>query len=735
MSEARPIQPQFALHTILYICDSDERRLSAKEMLSQSELIVATAKSGPDGLQLRDGVQADLVVLDSDDRNGDLETCRALRRAPTDADLPIVVTAAADDLTFINKALEAGATDFVVAPIDFHLLSCRIRYLLRAAQVRIDLRATHEQLATAQHIAKLGHWRWTTANDRVRLSAEAARILEIEAPVTLGRETGTEETTSPDSIEVDWEDFLDRFHDLDRHRVRRTLSEVEPGRPTVRLEHRLAWGDTEVCQEAQATGGPNQALTVTGTIQDISDRKRAERRIIRLAYNDELTKLPNRTFFIDTLNAMLEGLQPTDQLAVMGVHLTGLYRLIDTFGHDAGDQLIRVVAERLLQVPDDTESITPEETLSFDEGFGSGGTLLARVAQEGFMYLFRSVLSADDAWRRAARVHRVLSEPIDIAGHPVVPSVCVGLALYPEHGSSSSALLKSVETAQHRATEMGAGQTLMFDESMFAQLRERVTVEVALRQAIEQGLLELHYQPKVAADSGRPVGMEALVRWTDPLLGRVSPGRFIPIAEETGLIIPLSEWVLRTACIETLRLRNNGFENLRVAVNVSAEQFLKPNFIHHVQQTLQETGLPPEGLELEITESLLLRDTEVAIAHLCRLRDLRVRIALDDFGTGYSSLSYLHRFPVDTLKIDRSFIAELTDKPKSASIVRAIILLSHGLDIRVVAEGVETAQQLDALRKMGCEVIQGYYFSPALPSADLENWLREAMFSRSAVGE
>ena len=465
---------------------------------------------------------------------------------------------------------------------------------------------------------------------------------------------------------------------------------------------------------------------MTGTIQDVSERKRTERHIIRLAYHDEQTDLPNRRFLWDSLLDMIDRIErgANESLALVSIQLEAVNRVLESLGHDAADQLIKTIADRLDALPEQTDTLNPQDTLTLDSTQQDGDVLLARMATDCFMFVFRNIQDEDDVWKNAERLYEICSSPVEVSGQPVNPSACVGLAMYPHHGETASALLKNVQAAHHRASTPGFAPVVMFDESMHAKARERMTIEIALRQAIDEEGLDLYYQPKIDATTGVAIGMEALLRWNHPDLGFISPNRFISVAEDSGLIVPLGNWVLRTACAQTLQWRTEGFSDLRVAVNISAQQFLKPDFVDVVIQALTETGLPAAGLELEITESLLMRDTEIAVRHLNELRAYGVHIALDDFGTGYSSLSYLHRFPLDTLKIDRSFVIEMHHKAESATIVRAVILLAHNLNLRVVAEGVEELEQLESLRKLGCEEIQGYLFSRPLPKADFRSWIQ-----------
>ena len=639
-----------------------------------------------------------------------ISTCGALRAEPTAVDLPIVVQI--DGAATVDRAIQAGATTFFSSADEPAAFVGRLRCVLRDARTRSGLRRTCELQARVHRIAALGYLTMDWAEDLVCVSTEAARILGCGTTAT----------------KLTWEEYLDRVHDEDRHRIRRSFADLSAG-ASLRVEHRLATSTSEavyVCQEAEAARSPGGGLVVTTTIQDVTDRKRAEGHVIRLAYYDELTGLPNRTFLNDALGHLVEGcVESDDRFALMSIAIEGLNQIVDTFGHDAADHLLKMIAERLGHLPENTDTVTPEDTLSLDDTHSDGGTLLARVSVSSFMFVFRGIQDEDELQRYAERIHKTLSEPVEVADHPMVPTAGIGLAMYPDHGKSASTLMKNVETAQHQAVSSGPSRCVMFTEALYESARARVTLEMALRRALEQGAFELHYQPKLDSQTEATVGMEALLRWTDAEFGAVSPARFIPIAEENGLIVPIGTWVLKTACAQTAAWRASGYPDLRVAVNISAEQFLRPDFVHTVQDALQSTQLAPIGLELEITESLLMRDTTVAVRHLNELRQLGVRVALDDFGTGYSSLSYLHRFPLDTLKIDRSFVSDMTHKPDVATIVRAIILMSHSLNLRVVAEGVEAREQLEELRRLGCEEIQGFYFSRALPRGAFDEWLRK----------
>jgi diguanylate cyclase (GGDEF)-like protein/PAS domain S-box-containing protein len=437
-------------------------------------------------------------------------------------------------------------------------------------------------------------------------------------------------------------------------------------------------------------------------IVDITERRKAEARIAYMAHHDGLTNLPNREFYQERLKQALEqGAAGDNRVAVMCIDLDLFKNVNDSFGHPMGDRLLQAVADRL-------------------KAQLRGNSLAARLGGDEFAVILPGAVSPNEASDVAARLIQVLSEPYEIDGQELVIGASVGLALSPGDGASSEDLMKNADMALYRAKEDGGGVHRFFEKEMDRQAQKRRDLEHDLRRAFAQGEFELHYQPLVDLASNRISGFESLLRWQHPDKGMISPADFIPVAEDIGLIVPLGEWVLREACAEAAKWP----DDIKVAVNLSVVQFRSRNLVQMVVSALAQSGLAPTRLELEITESIFLAETEANLATLHQLRELGVSISMDDFGTGYSSLSYLRSFPFDKIKIDRSFVKDLVERSDCVAIVRAISGLGRSLNITTTAEGVETVDQLDWLRAEGCNQVQGFLFSAARPASEIEELLQ-----------
>ena len=436
-------------------------------------------------------------------------------------------------------------------------------------------------------------------------------------------------------------------------------------------------------------------------ILEITERKRADERIQFLATRDPLTGLPNRLLFNDRLALSVSNSQRGGrQLALLFIDLDRFKNINDSLGHAAGDAVLITTAVRLASVM-------------------RMGDTLARLGGDEFMVLLENFSTMDDVVQVARKLLDVFATPFPVVEHSLTTSCSIGIALYPNDALSVEALVRDAETAMYHSKAKGRGTYQFFSAEMNANVRERLQLENGLRSALADGQLRLAYQPKVDIASGRIVGVEALLRWSHPELGIVAPQRFIPIAEETGLIVEIGLWVLREACSQAQRWRESGHPELRVAVNLSVRQF-GPDLVAGIESTLRETGMDPALIELEITESLFLRDQEENGAILNQLAALGLHVSLDDFGTGYASMNYIKRFFVDALKIDRSFVRDITSNPHDLAIVKAVLAMAQSLGINVIAEGVETDNQLQVLRALGCNEYQGYLFCAPLPAADLE---------------
>jgi diguanylate cyclase (GGDEF)-like protein/PAS domain S-box-containing protein len=435
-------------------------------------------------------------------------------------------------------------------------------------------------------------------------------------------------------------------------------------------------------------------------VVDITERRKAEARIAHMAHHDGLTNLPNRELFQERLTQALEGGSQANRVAVLCIDLDLFKNVNDSLGHPMGDRLLRLVADRLRSLV-------------------RGNDLAARLGGDEFAIILVSDASPNGVSDFAARLIGTLSAPYDIDGHELVIGASVGIAMSPGDGATSEELMRNADLALYRAKGDGRGTHRFFEREMDRQAQKRRDLELDLRHAFANGEFELHYQPLLDVATDRISGFESLLRWRHPDKGMISPADFIPVAEDIGLIVSIGEWVLREACAEAAKWP----PEIKVAVSLSPVQFRSRNLVQVVVSALAHSGLSPTRLELEITESVFLAETEANLAILHQLRELGVGISLDDFGTGYSSLSYLRSFPFDKLKIDRSFVKDLASRADCVAIVRAISSLGRSLNITTTAEGVETMDQFDWLRAEGCQQVQGFLFSPPRPAAEIEQLL------------
>jgi diguanylate cyclase (GGDEF)-like protein/PAS domain S-box-containing protein len=440
------------------------------------------------------------------------------------------------------------------------------------------------------------------------------------------------------------------------------------------------------------------------TGRDISERMAFQERLQYIAHHDVLTNLPNRALFVDRLKQALARARWHNRIvAVMFLDLDRFKHVNDSLGHEAGDQLLTESARRL-------------------EANAREGDTAARFGGDEFVLMFDDLASAADADELATKTLNVFAQPFMVDDHELYLTASIGISLFPDDAEDSRTLLQNADTAMYRAKEMGKNNIQFYSREMSERVVRRLSMETGLRRALEHEEFALHYQPIIDVESGRPVGAEVLLRWEHPERGLIAPADFIPLLEDTGLIVPVGEWVLRAACAQA-QAWPGDCAKCRIGVNISGRQLNAPNFLATVERVLAETGLPPRRLVLEITESFLMHNIDAALSTLNALAQQGLRLAIDDFGVGYSSLTYIKRLPVHTLKIDQSFVRDLTSDPDDASIVNATIAMARSLNLGVVAEGVETVDQLNILRDLGCRKMQGYYFSRPVPERELVSLL------------
>lgn len=528
-----------------------------------------------------------------------------------------------------------------------------------------------------------------------------------------------------DADDLTLESWHERIHPEDRERVTRSLFAASSG---VSDE---VWGEEYRLRRDDGTyawvidrgvllyDDEGQPSRMVGTIRDVTDLKETERRLRDdlseritleqqaryLATHDHLTGLANANALVELVDAAISKARATGRrVAVLDLDVDRFKVINDGYGHPYGDLVLQAMTARL-------------------QTMVRAGDTLARHGGDEFLILLSDVVEPTDAYEAAQRVIESLSEPFVVEGREIHASVSIGVAVYPDECETADELIDNADVAMYHAKEAGRRTYQVFEQSMAEATQRRLDLETRLRAAAASNDLSLAFQPKLDLKTGTIVGCEALLRWNDPVLGSVSPAQFIPVAEDSGLIVPIGDWALRTACSQARAWQDSGLPPLRVAVNLSARQFLQQDVVAWVTRTLSDVGLSPEQLELELTESLIAQDIEKVIRTISELRSLGVKIAIDDFGTGYSNLSYLTRFRVDVLKIDQAFVRTMLTEKSDAAIVRALISLAHDLDLRVVAEGVESEAEREYLARHGCDEIQGYLISKPVPADEFQGLL------------
>jgi diguanylate cyclase (GGDEF)-like protein/PAS domain S-box-containing protein len=463
--------------------------------------------------------------------------------------------------------------------------------------------------------------------------------------------------------------------------------------------------------------GMPEAVTVIS--KDITEHKKTEEQVRFLAYFDSLTGLPNRFFFKELLDKALSHAERHKLiLATLFLDVDNFKRINDTLGHDIGDELLQAVTARLLKSVRNSDSISRANDNTITN-------TLSRLGGDEFVVLLSEIADVPDAAVVARRLLKDISEPYMLKGHKVIITASVGISVYPSDGEDAQSLLKYADLAMYHAKDIGKNNYQYYTESMKSAAFERLTLEGELNKALEKDEFSVYYQAKLDVQSRKIIGMEALIRWKHPEKALVSPSGFIPLAEETGQIIAIDEWVLHTACLQNKAWQDAGFAPMVIAVNLSTSHLENRKLTKVVAKALQDSGLEPQCLELEITESKIMKNPVISIIVLNELKAMGVRIAIDDFGTGHSSLNYLRQIPLDYVKIDRSFVMNITTSPHDTAIIKSIITLAHSLDLKVIAEGVETEQQLEFLREHECDEVQGYLFSKPVTADIFTQLLKE----------
>lgn len=637
----------------------------------------------------------------------DAQGLEALRRAQIAAPrVALVVLTGTDDDTLALEALQEGAQDYLVKG------QIEARGLLRALRYAVERKMMEEALFIEKERAQV----------TLNCIGDAVVCTDVPGNITFLNVVAEQMTgwSRKDAIGQDMANVVRLLDAGSREVVPSAMLALRGRDGTSSSSQSILVGrdGRELPVNESAASIDSREGVSTGAVmvfRDVSASRVLERQMVHSAQHDALTGLPNRTLLNDRVNqAIVSARRHMKQVAILFLDLDGFKHINDSLGHSVGDRLLQSIAKRLL------ESARASDTVS-------------RQGGDEFVVLLSETERPEDAAIAARRILRALAGPHDIDHHELHVTASIGVSVYPEDGLDAETLIKNADTAMYQAKENGRQGYQFFKPAMNARAVERQSIEMSLRRALERDEFELHYQPKIDFRTGAITGAEALLRWTHPTRGSVSPAQFIPVAEDCGLIVPIGNWVLRQACMQAQAWADEGLPVATMAVNVSAKEFRNGHFLEGLFAILGETRLDPRSLELELTESVLMKHAESAASILKALRRIGVQVAVDDFGTGYSSLSYLRKFPVDALKIDQSFVAQISEVADDASIVTAVISMARSLKLRVVAEGVETIEQLAFLRAHECDEAQGFYFSRPVPPEEfatlLRTGIREPSFS------
>src|SRR6266480_651603 len=673
---------------LLIVDDNEMNRDMFARRLERKGYVVGLAEGAQDLLERVEQDAVDLVLLDIEmPEISGLDALQKLRARYSAAELPIIMVTAKAQSDDIVEALDLGANDYLTKPIDFAVAVARIGTQLSHKQAQEALKESEERYALAARGSNDGLWDWNLSANVVYFSPRWKAML------------GYEEGEIGDRPE----EWFDRIHDADRERVKEEIAAHQRGlTPHFESEHRVLHKDGSfrwmLSRGVAVHDTSGNTLRMAGSQTDITEGK----------VSDPLTGLPNRLLFIDRVGRLIKHLKrrKNHMFAVLFMDLDGFKMINDSMGHLIGDQLLLGVAKRLEKCLRSTDTVA-----RLGESF-----TVARLGGDEFTVLLDDIKDPSDAKRAADRMMKALVAPFILGGKEVFTSVSIGIALSTSAYEQPEEILRDADTAMYRAKSLGKARFEVFDADMRASVMARLQLETDLRRALERQEFRNFYQPIVSLASGKIAGFEALLRWEHPTRGLLGPEEFIAVAEETGLIRELGWWNLREACrqISDWKANPDADPDLIISVNLSVKQFLQPNLVSEIKGLLRELAFPPESLKLEITESTVMGDPSAAVEMLLQIKALGIRLAIDDFGTGYSSLSYLHRFPLDTLKIDRSFTKSMGEGGEGGEIVRTIMPMANNLRLDVIAEGVETIEQVAMLKELQCKYAQGYYFSKPL---------------------
>jgi len=676
---------------LLIVEDDNVTRLTLTKVLSKAGYKTIEATNGSEGFSLYIESKPELILMDAMMPVMDgYEAIQAIRKFETERAVPILMLTALEDTESIEKAFDSGATDFITKPINWELLTQRVKYALRSSEIEDKLRSSQAQLVYAQKLAKLGYWEWDAQKDEVSGSQSAFSLFCV-----------------PKHAGVSLEQFLSNILPKDMPIIQQAISEANQGQSHIQVSFRVTQHDGNLshieCLGEVSFNKDNQITKITGSAQDISRLHKAESLIQYQTQHDSLTELPNRSSFTKTLSDTLADNDGKRLNAVIIFDIDRFKQINENLGQEQGDNLLLSLGQRL-------NRITRE------------GDFVARLGSDEFAILVRNLQDLSELNLLISRFSHDLNAPFIINKKELFISYSSGISVFPDDADTSESLIKHANIARSNAKSLGGNQFTFYRPEMNADAHDLLTLENDLRRALQNHEIEVFYQPQVDTKTLKPTGAEALVRWRHPTRGIVSPVVFIPLAESTGLIVEIGQYVLETSVQQAEKWHQAGFTQMHIGINLSSRQFTQSNLMEQVQNVISTVSLEPKFIDLEITESLAMSDAETNINILEGLKAMGVSLSIDDFGTGYSSLAYLHSFPIDTIKIDRSFVINLNTK-EGRAIARTILAMADSLKLEVVAEGIELDEQVEFFKDKYCDIFQGYKFGKPMPENEFFTWL------------
>ncbi|MDH3280467.1 MAG: EAL domain-containing protein [Gammaproteobacteria bacterium] len=692
----------------LVVDDDPAIRRLVCAVAKQAGFTAEEAEDGRLGLEIFEKLRPDLVLLDvMMPRMDGFDTCAALRELPCGAHVPIIFMTGLEDIPSVERAYELGATDFVTKPLNYPVLTHRLRYILRGKALADELRASEQRLSRAQRVAKVGLWEWDAQSNMVRTF------------------DATGELFKPGWNTLCLADYLARVSAGDREAVQSIFTDSSLDTSGLEYSLMLSDGSERIVHQQTEPGirEEDSVRQIFGTVHDITDRMYADQQIRVLTNYDPVTGLPNRRFLTMHLDRILENAERYRRtVAIVSLALDNFKRIEDTFGHEARDHLLRKLADRLRDCVRGGDCISRGAAKNLDG--------IARVGGHRFVIVLSEIRKAEDAAAVVERTKSALARPFTVQHNEINLTASSGISVFPADGNSSDALLKYADLALTAAQDTGRNRYKFYTRTIDSKLRRRHCVEARLRRALQRNEPSVRYQPKLRIATDEIVGVEARLSWSDPELGAIETSELLSVAAEAGLIVELNEWMLRAVCLQNRAWHASGMGSLAVSLNISPTYLNAKHFANHVAEILHDTNLPASLLELALSESDLTENHTHAMRNITELRDMGVEISLDDFGTGSSSLDHLRRLPVTGVKIHASFVHGIKKTSRDTMIVRAILALAKGMELKTTAQGVEKPRQLIYLRSKGCDEAQGSLISPPVAADKFANWLS----ARAQVG-